>query len=65
MQAQAAVLDETKLRGAIGDVTGSMPAVVMRRIVDQVLVLVREADGAVVELADDDSLTCVCGWQAG
>jgi EAL domain-containing protein (putative c-di-GMP-specific phosphodiesterase class I) len=60
LEAEATLLDETKLRGAIVDVTGAMPAVVMRRIVDQVLALIRAADGAVVELADDQALTYVC-----
>lgn len=60
MDAEVTARDETELWGAIAEVTGSMPMVVMRRIVDQVLVLVRSADGAVVELVDGDVLTYVC-----
>lgn len=52
--------DETQLWGAIAEVTEAMPMVIMRRIVDQVLLLVATADGAVVELVDGDVLTYVC-----
>lgn len=60
VEARTNVLDETRLRVAIEGVTGSMPMVVMRRIVDEVLALIPEADGAVVELADGGQLTYVC-----
>lgn len=53
-------LDDTKLWGAIIDATGAMPRVMMRRIVEQVLALIGQADGAVVELVDGDALTYVC-----
>jgi EAL domain-containing protein (putative c-di-GMP-specific phosphodiesterase class I) len=54
------VLDESKLQSAIAEVSESMPALVMRRIVEQVLELIAGADGAVVELADRDALAYVC-----
>jgi len=52
--------DEAALTEAIDAVTGSMPGMVMQRIVDQVLVLIAEADGAVVELVDNEWLRYVC-----
>lgn len=54
------VRDEAALTEAVDEVTGSMPGMVMQRIVDQVLVLIAGADGAVVELADDGWLRYVC-----
>lgn len=50
--------DHSALNGAIRDLTD--PMVVMRRLVDQALVLIPQAEGAVVELADDEFLTYVC-----
>ena len=47
-----------QLQEAIRD--ASDPGVVMRRVVDQALVLIAAADGAVVELAADGYLTYVC-----
>jgi len=47
-----------ELQEAIRD--ASDPMVVMRRIVDQTLLLIPAADGAVVELAHDGWLTYVC-----
>jgi EAL domain-containing protein (putative c-di-GMP-specific phosphodiesterase class I)/putative methionine-R-sulfoxide reductase with GAF domain len=46
------------LRGAIRDL--SDPMVVMRRVVDEALVLIPHAGGAVVELVDDGHLRYVC-----
>lgn len=60
MHADVKSRDETELWETIAEVTGSMPMVVMRRIVEQVLVLVGTADGAVVELVDGDVLRYVC-----
>lgn len=54
------MIEESALSEAIDEVTGSMPKMVMQRIVDQVLVLISGADGAVVELAHDSWLTYVC-----
>jgi EAL domain-containing protein (putative c-di-GMP-specific phosphodiesterase class I) len=48
-----------RLQAAIRDL--SDPMMVMRRVVDQALVLIASADGAVVELAEDGHLTYVCG----
>ena len=50
--------DQPALHGAIHEVTDPMR--VMRRVVDQALALITMAEGAVVELADDDTLTYVC-----
>ena len=48
----------TTLQGAIRTVTD--PALLMQRVVDQSLLLIRSADGAAVELADQAMLTYVC-----
>lgn len=47
-----------RLSIAVQDATDPMR--VMQRVVDEVLLLIPEADSAVVELADDDTLKCVC-----
>jgi EAL domain-containing protein (putative c-di-GMP-specific phosphodiesterase class I) len=49
---------ETRLQNAIRDITD--PMIVLRRLVDQTLLLVPHAEGAVVELADGAILTYVC-----
>jgi EAL domain-containing protein (putative c-di-GMP-specific phosphodiesterase class I) len=49
---------ETRLQDAIRDLTD--PMIVLRRLVDQTLLLVPHAEGAVVELVDGDCLTYVC-----
>jgi EAL domain-containing protein (putative c-di-GMP-specific phosphodiesterase class I) len=52
-------IDEPEdLRWAIRDATD--PMVVMRRVVDEALMLIPAADGSVVEVADEAHLTYVC-----
>jgi EAL domain-containing protein (putative c-di-GMP-specific phosphodiesterase class I) len=51
--------DQLNLRGAIRD--ASNPTLVMDRIVQEALRLIPSANGALVELEDGDSLSCVCG----
>src|SRR5438105_11431961 len=48
-----------RLDGIIRNVTD--PTVVMRRVVEQALVLIPQAEGTVVELLDGDCLTCLSG----
>jgi EAL domain-containing protein (putative c-di-GMP-specific phosphodiesterase class I)/putative methionine-R-sulfoxide reductase with GAF domain len=47
-----------RLRAAIGEI--SDPRLVMERVVDQALVLIASADGAVVELVDGQQLVYAC-----
>ena len=51
--------DRLSLQGAIRYTTDPKP--VMDRIVEEALRLIPSANGALVELADGDSLSCVCG----